>query len=315
MAKKAKAGKGQQDNGATFGNRLEEELQEQDLGEEAGDEGDLDTDPEDEEVEEGDEDGEAGEDLGESEEEESEEEAGEEEESEEEGESEEGEESESSEGDEPAPKKKKAADSESSEGEGHGTDRTVPIPALLSERKKRQDAEARATKAERELAQLRGEGTATENHEPAETPSAVKNLEAKFDSRHQAQSFKAARRSFKDFDEKAQAVAEAAKVDERILDMIEAAEDPGEATYLYGEELLYQKKYGRTRSEQHENLTKELTETLTKKIRAEVEAEVLGKLRKKRTQPTNISGSRAAGGSDVKTYRGSTFGQRLRLRG
>lgn len=299
MAKKAKAEKSQ--NTATFGNALE-------VREDSEEVVNLNSDPGDELEEEPEEGGEEEETEteGDSQEEDSEEEESEsDEEPEEESESEE----ESDEEAESKPKAKAKGKEESSEDDST-EGKQVPLQALIAERKKAKD---RIASLEEENRRLRGETGLGQSDTTGEDASQgiVKELSEKFDNRLAAQSFKSARRFHSDYEEKAQAVADAAKVNPSILDMIDSDEDPGEATYQFGEEILYQKKYGKTRKEQHESLTKEITTQLETKIRKAVESELMAKLQKKKKAPTNISTARASGGNDEAPYRGMSFGRRL----
>lgn len=316
MAKKPKADKGQ-GNGeeqVTFGNRLEETADDAELEGDAADPGDEEepeeADPED--GDEGDDDGDDQGDEGEEDPDEGDEDADDDQDEEEETDADEDDETEEeTEEETPAPKKKKAA--EETADEDPGEDRQVPLTALISERKKSKD---RITQLEEENRRLReGQGlTPTEGDGSAVSPDAVKELRAEFKDVRTKDSIRSAQRHYKDYAEKAQAVQDLAKVKPQILDMIEASEDPGEEAYRLGEEILYQKKYGDTREKQHAALTKEITAALEKSIRAKVEKELREKLQKKRKEPTNISTSRASGGSDALPYRGQSFGRRLAVR-
>lgn len=206
--------------------------------------------------------------------------------------------------------KEAATDATQAQGQQTVETKTVPLDAMLGERRKFQ---SRIEALEAKVRQYEGDPSQTSYTDPnvGISAPAVKEIESKFQNKLTTISINAARRVHKDFDEKYAAVAQASQTDPRVLDWIDSSEDPGEACYQYGEEIVYQQKYGRTRQEQHTNLEKELTEKLSKKIRADVEAEFLTKLQKKKNNPTQISNARAAGGNGSAEYRGASFGQRL----
>ena len=179
--------------------------------------------------------------------------------------------------------------------------KSVPLDALLAERRK--------TKAlKKELAQLKGEPVEADGSEGGEEadPRA-----AEFKNRLTAISAGAARKVYKDFDEKYSAVVEASKTNPELLEMIENSDDPGETTYRFGEEVLYQQKWGKTRTEQHENVAKHYRDEGFKAGQAAERKKLTEKIQKKNTEPKNISNARAAGGNAKPKYVPKTFGQRL----
>lgn len=310
MAKKTKT-KAEESKPVTFGNALEargsrptseeapevEETTEEELQAAATDEEDpaLQGEGDESEAEE-----EADEESDEAEEESEGEELAEE--SEEASEEEAQEESEEEEKAKPKPSKK--AKAEASE-ETADESKSVPLPALLSERKKRQAAEA-------ELARLKGEGAGQTTTTTDSDPSVqVQQLKDHFDSKLTTVSINAARKSKPDFDEKAAAFVKQAETNQALWSLVEQAEDAGEAVYSMGEEILYQAKYGQTRDQQHKNLEKELRAKIREEERAAAEKGVKAKLKKKKSEPVNISKKRAAGGSTEAPYKGKSFGERL----
>lgn len=110
---------------------------------------------------------------------------------------------------------------------------SAEVAAIIDERRKRQALES-------ELAQLR-----REQSKPTEKPSVFDNEDAAITSRVQEAnqplreavyklSVKAARGVYKDFDEAAEAFAEASGRDPRLIEGLRASDDPGEYIYTMG---------------------------------------------------------------------------------
>lgn len=170
------------------------------------------------------------------------------------------------------------------------------LAALRSEREKRQALEE-------QLKQLQSQdvGFQSELAPQAPVPQVDQAIEIKrtLTDWSEAQ----ARRTYADFPQALQAYEEAiAAGDSSLLSCLNSP-DPGEAVYQAGQRILFQKTYGRTPQEIRASMEKELAP----KIKAQVEAELLGKLKGKQQQPTNILNARAAGGDSKPEWRPTGF--------
>lgn len=264
---------GPEDEEETSGDSDEEESDDEDESEEKSDEESDDEESESDEDEEGSEDEEA--------EEDSDEQASDEEEAEED-----------SEGDKSKGKKKADAKNE-------GDEKSIPLHAHLAERRKMK-AKQDALEARIKALEAGGDGSEAV---PAEISE--KNFNASVNN---------ARKSFTDFDEAEAALVE---MDEQfpergLMKMVRQSEDPGEAMYMFGEEILLTKKYGKTWNERKAKLAKELREQITTEVTEKVRKELKAKLHSKGKEPRNLSGARASKGSSEKAKAGPTFGGRLR---
>jgi hypothetical protein len=190
----------------------------------------------------------------------------------------------------------------------------APLGAVLGERKRRQAAEKRAAELEAQLkAQTPSQFDVVETV-PAPNTQAITALEERVNNTLMSLSVKNARSRYQDYDDKYQAFAEAAQKHPSLYDAIETAEDPAQLCYEFGDEILFQKKYGKDRPTQLKNLEKEWADKHTKRIEAEVEKKYLDRIRAAGKQPTNISTARAAGGKTEPEYKGQTFTERIASR-
>ena len=163
------------------------------------------------------------------------------------------------------------------------------LGALMNERKKRQTLES----------QLQALQTANPTPQPdpyADTAgfveSKVGQLGKEFKTKINSMSETMARATHPDYQEKFDAFAEAALQNPDLFRMVDGSEHPGEAAYLTGKQILFEKKYGRD----PEEIRKKLTDEIRPTIEAEVKAKYLGKLADRVNQPTNILNARAASG-------------------
>ncbi len=112
-----------------------------------------------------------------------------------------------------------------------------------------------------------------------------------------------ARRTHQDFDVALKAYEDAIQAGNQSLLAHLNSPDPGEAVYQAGKQILFTKQYGTTPDQIRASFEKELAP----KIKAQVEAELLGKLKGKQQQPTNILSARAAGGDSKPEWRPAGF--------
>lgn len=195
--------------------------------------------------------------------------------------------------------------------EGADGDRTmVPVKALKAEREKRQIAEALLAEREATVPQVQ-EAPAFDEAEPANPQ--VRALEDRFLNLSQT----AAKRAHpEDFDPAYAAFVEASNSNPELARIVVGSEDPGEAAYSVGKNLLLQKKYGLKSLGDMEGfraaVEKEAREDERKKVTAEFQANLTAKAAQRSKTPTDITQGRAAGGSTETEFVQPSFAGHLR---
>ncbi len=182
----------------------------------------------------------------------------------------------------------------------------VPLNALTSERRKRQEAEAEVQR----LLALHNEQPQLPYVDP-DTHSLIQNqvgaLGKQWENRHVMMSETIAKQAHPDYDEKYKAFESIAASNPELLNQIMQSDAPGEAAYQAGKQILFQQKYG----SDSETIVKRVEAELRPKLQKEIEEQVFGKLRDRNKQPTSTSQVRAAGGETVADFRPTTFGELL----
>lgn len=202
-----------------------------------------------------------------------------------------------------------AAEQEAAPVELETNHKMVPVSALQAEREKRRIAEAL-------LAQQDANNPAQIpepqfHEEQAQVDPQYKALNDKF----LAQSEKAARRAHTDFDPAFQAFTAEIQSNRELARLVVDSEDPGEAAYQVGKNLLVQKKYGTSPGDWAgfaSAVEKEAREDERKKVIAEYEGKFTAKAAERSKTPTDISQGRAAGGSTETPWVQPSFSSALR---
>lgn len=171
--------------------------------------------------------------------------------------------------------------------------RMVPVSALQQERERRQIAEALLAQREQE---------APPAPEPAvEELDPVARQLKKMEERFLNASQRYAQRAHADFDEAYKVFAEECQTNQALAQVVVESEDPGEAAYQAGKNLMLAKKYGVKSIGDINGLVtaieKDVRADERKKADAEWQTKITGRAAERSKTPTDITEARAAGGA------------------
>jgi hypothetical protein len=165
------------------------------------------------------------------------------------------------------------------------------LKALQSERQKRQELEAA-------IQQQRNQTQEVDYYDTSDLGDQVKKLKAELRNEQKLlatqMSEQMARKVYPDYDEKFKVFGEAVNHNPELLDVVMNSDNPAEAAYRTGQEILFKNKYGSEESQIKAAIRKEVYADVKK----EVEADIAKRLEGRANQPTSISGVRAASGSE-----------------
>lgn len=184
------------------------------------------------------------------------------------------------------------------------------LAAHISERKKRQAAEARAAELEQQLRQ--GSVYQPTYSETVIDPQQQQLAEVTrtFENKLTVMSEMQARQSYPDYDEKLQIFAEAAKANPALWEQVNNSVHPANEAYQIAKSVSFYGKYGNDPDAIRKNIEKEVTERVAKETREKVLAELGVKAAAKANQPTNLSTVRtAASGAQTAEWKPTTVAQ------
>lgn len=185
------------------------------------------------------------------------------------------------------------------------------LAAHISERKKRQAAEARAAELEQQLRagavyQPTYQDVGAIDPQQQQLAEVTRTFENKLTVMSEMQ----ARQSYPDYDEKLQIFAEAAKANPALWDQVNNSVHPANEAYQIAKSVSFYSKYGNDPDAIRKNIEKEVAERVAKETREKVLAELGVKAAAKANQPTNLSTVRtAASGAQTAEWKPTTVAQ------
>jgi hypothetical protein len=182
--------------------------------------------------------------------------------------------------------------------------------AMLEERRKRQEYEARLAAVE-QAKNAPPEGLYIDEEVKKFYEQDQTRRAAEYQKQMIAATTELAREVYKDYDQVVAVFAERAETDQALLSEVLAAKNPAKAAYDKGKRFMIEKQYG---TDDPVVLEKKIEETLRAKLEKEIRDELMGKAVAKSKQPTRLTKLASSGGSQESDWKptsvSSLFGKR-----